>query len=261
MFLSCSPRNVKDVTVGGHFTRIYPPSVAPRTWARPTLRPSLMHDIRLWVGMDEHKVAGGAHRGEVTYVRPDGEEVIVEVTDGTSVMQAALANDISEIVAECGGTLACATCHVYVDQDDLDRLSTPSTDEGEADRLHRLSPPAQFQAQLPNHRRTRTGWSGRAIAADTVLMSTPTIVIAGAGQAGSRTAASLRELGFAGSGGPRRRRTHLPYQRPPLSKGHLTGAASRDNLWLHPSTFYDHHDIDLRLSKRVNRIDRPQQPS
>ncbi|WP_202377870.1 2Fe-2S iron-sulfur cluster-binding protein [Mycobacterium paraintracellulare] len=68
---------------------------------------------------------------KVTYVRPDGEQVIVEVAEGTSVMQAALANDISEIVAECGGTLACATCHVYVDQDGLDRLSAPSTDEEE----------------------------------------------------------------------------------------------------------------------------------
>ncbi|WP_145011518.1 2Fe-2S iron-sulfur cluster-binding protein [Mycobacterium marseillense] len=68
---------------------------------------------------------------KVTYVRVGGEEVIVEVSDGTSIMQAALANDISEVVAECGGTLACATCHVYIDQDDLDRLSAPSADEEE----------------------------------------------------------------------------------------------------------------------------------
>lgn len=68
---------------------------------------------------------------KVTYVRPGGEQVIVEVADGTSVMQAALANEIDEIVAECGGTLACATCHVYVDEDHLDRLSAPSTDEDE----------------------------------------------------------------------------------------------------------------------------------
>lgn len=68
---------------------------------------------------------------KVTYVRPDGEEVIVEAADGNSVMQAAVANDITEIVAECGGTLACATCHVYVDEDDLDRLSAPSSDEDE----------------------------------------------------------------------------------------------------------------------------------
>lgn len=68
---------------------------------------------------------------KVTYVRPEGEELIVEVADGNSVMQAALANEITEIVAECGGTLACATCHVYVDENDLDRLSAQSTDEDE----------------------------------------------------------------------------------------------------------------------------------
>ena len=68
---------------------------------------------------------------KVTYVRSGGEEIIVEVAEGTSVMQAALANDISGIVAECGGTLACATCHVYVHEDDVSRLSPPSTDEGE----------------------------------------------------------------------------------------------------------------------------------
>jgi 3-phenylpropionate/trans-cinnamate dioxygenase ferredoxin reductase subunit len=88
-------------------------------------------------------------------------------------------------------------------------------------------------------------------------MSAPTVVVAGAGQAGSQTAASLREAGFTGRVVLVGDEPHLPYQRPPLSKGHLTGAAARDNLWLHPSTFYEHHDIELRLSERVNRIDRP----
>ena len=88
-------------------------------------------------------------------------------------------------------------------------------------------------------------------------MSAPTVVVAGAGQAGSQTAASLREAGFAGRVVLVGDEPHLPYQRPPLSKGHLTGAAARDNLWLHPSTFFEHHDIELRLSERVSRIDRP----
>lgn len=88
-------------------------------------------------------------------------------------------------------------------------------------------------------------------------MSAPTIVIAGAGQAGAQTAASLREAGFTGRVVLVGDEPHLPYQRPPLSKGHLTGAVARDTLWLHPSTFYTHHDIDLRLSQRVTRIDGP----
>ena len=87
-------------------------------------------------------------------------------------------------------------------------------------------------------------------------MSPPTIVIAGAGQAGSHTAASLRELGFDGRVVLVGDEPHLPYQRPPLSKGHLTGSTSRDNLWLHPSKFYEQHEIQLHLAESVRRIDR-----
>ena len=87
-------------------------------------------------------------------------------------------------------------------------------------------------------------------------MSTPTIVIAGAGQAGSRTAACLRELGFTGRVVLIGDEPHLPYQRPPLSKGHLTGAAARHTLWLHPASFYEQHGIELLLSESVRHIDR-----
>jgi 3-phenylpropionate/trans-cinnamate dioxygenase ferredoxin reductase subunit len=89
-------------------------------------------------------------------------------------------------------------------------------------------------------------------------MSASTVVIVGAGQAGSRTAASLRELGFAGRIVLLGDEPHPPYQRPPLSKGHLTGAAARDTLWLHPSSFYEQHDIELLLGESVRRIDRIQ---
>jgi len=58
---------------------------------------------------------------QVIYVHPDGRREEVDVPVGTSVMQAALANGIEGIVAECGGSLMCATCHVYVEEADLDR--------------------------------------------------------------------------------------------------------------------------------------------
>ncbi len=44
-----------------------------------------------------------------------GERHEVEVKNGTSLMEAALDNDVIGIVAECGGACSCATCHVYVD--------------------------------------------------------------------------------------------------------------------------------------------------
>lgn len=51
----------------------------------------------------------------ITYVEPDGAQRTVEVTEGWSLMQAAIANGVNGIVGECGGSCACATCHCYVD--------------------------------------------------------------------------------------------------------------------------------------------------
>jgi 2Fe-2S ferredoxin len=68
---------------------------------------------------------------KVTFVRPGGDETAVDVSDGTSVMQAAVSHGVTEIVAECGGTLACATCHVYVADEFLDRIPPVSPDEEE----------------------------------------------------------------------------------------------------------------------------------
>jgi 2Fe-2S ferredoxin len=50
----------------------------------------------------------------VTFVQPDGERRVVEVPVGVSVMKAAVNNGVPGIVAECGGSCMCATCHVYV---------------------------------------------------------------------------------------------------------------------------------------------------
>ncbi len=68
---------------------------------------------------------------KVTFVRPGGGQTAVDVDAGTSVMQAAISNGITEVVAECGGTLACATCHVYVADEYSDRLPPVGPDEAE----------------------------------------------------------------------------------------------------------------------------------
>ncbi|MGP0058615.1 MAG: 2Fe-2S iron-sulfur cluster-binding protein [Beijerinckiaceae bacterium] len=52
---------------------------------------------------------------KVTYIDSAGEKRVVAAEEGSTLMEAAIRNSVPEIVAECGGACACATCHVYVD--------------------------------------------------------------------------------------------------------------------------------------------------
>ena len=58
---------------------------------------------------------------KVIWKLPNGSEVVAEVENGTTMMEAALDNDIPEIIGECGGCLSCATCHVFVDPEWLEK--------------------------------------------------------------------------------------------------------------------------------------------
>ncbi|MFE9327596.1 2Fe-2S iron-sulfur cluster-binding protein [Nocardia sp. NPDC052278] len=69
----------------------------------------------------------------VVYVLPGGERREIEADDGTSVMETAVGNLVPGILGECGGSLSCATCHVYVDETWSDRL--PSKSDNEVDML------------------------------------------------------------------------------------------------------------------------------
>ena len=53
---------------------------------------------------------------KIVFIDYQGVETVVDATNGESVMEAAINNNIEGIVAECGGACACATCHVYVDE-------------------------------------------------------------------------------------------------------------------------------------------------
>lgn len=67
----------------------------------------------------------------ITYIEFNGAEHPVDVSAGTTVMQGAVHNAINGIVGECGGALACATCHCYVDEGWMDRVGPPSEMEME----------------------------------------------------------------------------------------------------------------------------------
>jgi 2Fe-2S ferredoxin len=68
---------------------------------------------------------------KVFYTLPNGSERAIEATPGDSVMQTAVRNGVSGIVGQCGGVLSCATCHVFVDEDDLAACPPMSEDEDE----------------------------------------------------------------------------------------------------------------------------------
>jgi 3-phenylpropionate/trans-cinnamate dioxygenase ferredoxin reductase subunit len=81
-------------------------------------------------------------------------------------------------------------------------------------------------------------------------------VIVGAGQAGFETAAALRAEGYQESIALIGDEPHLPYQRPPLSKGFILDKQGMDEIELRPSQFFSDHRIDVLTGDRVTAIDR-----
>ena len=66
---------------------------------------------------------------DITFILADGRELGLTAEDGVSVMAAATGAGIPGIVAECGGSAMCATCHVYVDEAWIDQLPAPLANE------------------------------------------------------------------------------------------------------------------------------------
>ena len=59
---------------------------------------------------------------KITYIEHSGENHTIEVQNGLTVMEGAVQNNIPGIDADCGGAMACATCHVYVKEEWFDKL-------------------------------------------------------------------------------------------------------------------------------------------
>jgi 2Fe-2S ferredoxin len=70
---------------------------------------------------------------KITYIENSGNEKTIEVANGLTVMEGAIQNDIPGIDADCGGGMACATCHVYVKEEWFEKL--PKKEDGEEDML------------------------------------------------------------------------------------------------------------------------------
>lgn len=79
----------------------------------------------------------------------EGEESAVSAPAGISVMEALRDNGFDELMALCGGCCSCATCHVYVDAADLDRLTPPGPDEDDLlDSSSHRRPESRLSCQI-----------------------------------------------------------------------------------------------------------------
>ena len=76
---------------------------------------------------------------KITYITQDNQNHTLDVQNGLTVMEGAVQNDIPGIDADCGGSMACATCHVYVKDDWYDKLDEKS--EGEDDMIDQAYEP------------------------------------------------------------------------------------------------------------------------
>ena len=86
---------------------------------------------------------------KITYITHDNQSRTVEVQNGLTVMEGAVQNDIPGIDADCGGGMACATCHVYVKEDWFNKL--PKKEDGEDDMLDQAyepSPSSRLSCQI-----------------------------------------------------------------------------------------------------------------
>ena len=88
--------------------------------------------------------------GRVTYIEYDGTAHTVELADGVSLMEGAVSNGIRGIDGDCGGSRACATCHVHVDAAWMEKVGPPAS-EGESELLElapEVAPDSRLSCQI-----------------------------------------------------------------------------------------------------------------
>src|SRR5436190_6467739 len=86
---------------------------------------------------------------KITYTDQDGTARTIEAELGATVMETAINNDVPGILATCGGSCSCATCHVYVDEGWLGQLPPPSLEESDMlDTAHDLKANSRLSCQI-----------------------------------------------------------------------------------------------------------------
>jgi 2Fe-2S ferredoxin len=84
---------------------------------------------------------------KIVYISHDGNRTEIDVAAGENVMHGALYNGVEGIVGECGGALACATCHCYIDDAWAEKVGPPSS-QAELDMLENTASPVKPTSRL-----------------------------------------------------------------------------------------------------------------
>ena len=86
---------------------------------------------------------------KITYIDQEGTERTVDADVGATVMETAINNDVPGILATCGGSCSCATCHVYVDEEWFGKLPPQSLEELDMlDTAHDIEPNSRLSCQI-----------------------------------------------------------------------------------------------------------------
>ena len=94
-----------------------------------------------------------------------GDQLSIKAEGSRSLMEIMREGGVEEILALCGGTCSCATCHVIVDPEFMDRLEPMSANEDEMlDSCEHRTPTSRLSCQIPY--REELDGMGLAIAQD-----------------------------------------------------------------------------------------------
>lgn len=86
---------------------------------------------------------------KITFVEANGAEHVIDAKNGATIMETAIQNLVPGIEAECGGALACATCHVYVDAAWREKAGEPTPmEEDMLDFAYDVQPESRLSCQI-----------------------------------------------------------------------------------------------------------------
>ena len=98
-----------------------------------TVKGYILYYVFFWVVIISIYLAYYQFMPKITYKDFRGDTKKIEVENGLTVMEGAIQNEIPGIDADCGGSMACATCHIYVDEKWLNKI--PKAEEAEEDMI------------------------------------------------------------------------------------------------------------------------------